>query len=399
MSRPKPRPPSRSHRQTGGDPRSDGIDGHASAAARQARGRSGRTPHATESGASAGAACYALVVPGLDALAAAELRSAGARVAETLARFDRRDSLLLFDAPELAPVVGGRLVEDVFRVVLDASLPRARNVPAALARLLGRDALDSALAAHRAIAPKRRGRSYRIVVRMAGQRTFRREEVEASVGRRLGELLPHWVWTLGPAGAELWVHIIGTRAIIGLRLTDDAFAGRPYKRAHLPASLKPTVARALVAWSAPRPNDVVVDPMAGAGTILRERADAAPAKLIAGGDRDAVAVAAARTNGGRLARTVRWDATRLPLRAASVDAIITNPPYGRQHDAPPGVERLYRAVLREAARVLRPGGRCVLLTGEPAALERALPAMLRRRAVHRLRLRGLPVSAFVLERR
>jgi tRNA G10 N-methylase Trm11 len=335
----------------------------------------------------------------VEALAADELRAAAAKVTETLSGFDRRESLLLFEAPDIRRALRSTLLEDIYRVLVDVPLPRTRNVPAALSRALTREALDAALPEHHALASRRRGRSYRVVVRVAGKQPFRREDVEASFGRAVGSLLPHWVWTREKAAVEVWVQIIGERAIIGLRLTDDAFGQRRYKRAHLPASLKPTVARALVAWSAPRPDDVVLDPMAGAGTILRERADASPATLVAGGDLDAEAVAAASANAGRQTSVLRWDAARLPVRNACIDAIITNPPYGRQHEAVQGIDKLYRAMLAEAARVLRHGGRAVVLTGEPAVLGRVMPASFRTRATHRLLLRGLPVTAFVLERK
>jgi hypothetical protein len=62
------------------------------------------------------------VVPGIEDLGAAELTNLGARVRETLAGFDQRDSLLLFAAREPALPLGARLVEDVFAVVLDAPL-------------------------------------------------------------------------------------------------------------------------------------------------------------------------------------------------------------------------------------------------------------------------------------
>jgi tRNA G10 N-methylase Trm11 len=118
-----------------------------------------------------------------------------------------------------------------------------------------------------------------------------------------------------------------------------------------------------------------------------------------GGDIDAGAIHAARLNAGRSAALALWDATRLPIRSGSIDALISNPPYGRQHAAPGGTARFYRTVMREAARVLRPTGRCVLLTGDPDALPGAVPAALVLRARHRLLLRGLPATAFVLERR
>jgi tRNA G10 N-methylase Trm11 len=166
----------------------------------------------------------------------------------------------------------------------------------------------------------------------------------------------------------------------------------------LPASLKPTVARALVSLSEPRPRDVVLDPMCGAGTILRERADAGRARAILGGDTDPEAAQAARTNAGRSASVARWDATRLPLPDRSVDAVVCNPPYGRRLGEVRGLDRLYARSTREMARVLRPDGRCVLLTGEPDVLFRALSPALRVVSKRRILVRGLPVVAFVMVR-
>ena len=138
----------------------------------------------------------------------------------------------------------------------------------ALASAVSRDILEAALLAHHALNPKRRGRSYKVAARVAGRHTFRREDVQASFQRAVGRLLPHWVPS-PHAAIEVWVHVIGPRAIVGLRLSTDELAQRRYKRAHTPASLKPTVAAALVAWSAASATDVFVDAMCGAGTILR----------------------------------------------------------------------------------------------------------------------------------
>lgn len=342
--------------------------------------------------------CYALVVPGIEDLAADELRRHGATIRETLAGFDKRDSVLLFSMPEPPRALRCGLIDDVFLLLLDVPVPPIATAPKKLAALLDRDTLTAAMLHHHAARPGRRGRSMKVVSRMAGQHPYRREDLETAFGRALSALLPHWVLTRDPAALEVWVHVIGGRAIAGVRLSGDELAQRTYKRAHLPASLTPTAARALVVLSDPHRDEIVLDPMCGAGTILRERTLAMPAALVLGGDSDAGAIGAARENVRRHAGVTRWDATRLPLADRSVDAVITNPPYGRQHEAERGLERLYARALREAARVLRPGGRCVVLTGEPALLLRSLPPALAVRSKRRMLLRGLPVTAFVMVR-
>ena len=63
---------------------------------------------------------YALVVPGLESLASAELTEAGATVRETISRIDKRDGIVVFNAPDLAPVLRCGLLEDVFQIIFDA---------------------------------------------------------------------------------------------------------------------------------------------------------------------------------------------------------------------------------------------------------------------------------------
>jgi tRNA G10 N-methylase Trm11 len=69
---------------------------------------------------------------------------------------------------------------------------------------------------------------------------------------------------------------------------------------------------------------------------------------------------------------VRWDAGRLALADASVDVVASNLPFGRQAGAGTDLPALYARVAAEVARVVRPGGRAVLLTTRGADLDAAL---------------------------
>jgi tRNA G10 N-methylase Trm11 len=155
---------------------------------------------------------------------------------------------------------------------------------------------------------------------------------------------------------------------------------RTYKHEHLPASLRPTVAAAMVRLAAARPGHRVLDPMCGAGTLLAEQVTArrhdGPRVEVLGGDLDAAAVRTAAANLRRLdvENLCRWDATRLPLADARIDRIVCNPPFGKQLGEPEEIAPLYRKAVREWDRVLRPGGLAVLLVADFFALKEAARA-------------------------
>jgi tRNA G10 N-methylase Trm11 len=96
-----------------------------------------------------------------------------------------------------------------------------------------------------------------------------------------------------------------------------------------------------------------------------------------GGDVDAHHVKAAQANLRRLGPVAweTWDARKLPLAAASVDRVLCNPPFGKQLGAPQEIGALYRQVVREMDRVLKPGGRAVLLVSDAQALRHAVEAV------------------------
>src|SRR3989344_363953 len=104
---------------------------------------------------------------------------------------------------------------------------------------------------------------------------------------------------------------------------------RTYKVQSLPASLRPSIAHALVWVSEINKDDIFLDPMCGAGTILIERANAGPYRHLLGGDIRQEAVDAALANIGEKYKPIEakvWDATSLPLQDKSITKIVSNLP-------------------------------------------------------------------------
>jgi 23S rRNA G2445 N2-methylase RlmL len=321
------------------------------------------------------------VVPGLEAVAEAEIVNAlePERPFRVLREFDERTSLLIFRYGGLpSDLLTLGTVEDVFALAAESQMvPRSRagltSVRAAVARGPSFDvAVDRAFS----VRLRRRGKiTFRVIARTSGEHAFRRVDLQRAVELGVLDRLPAWRLVGDDAQIEVWASLVGAQLVVGIRLSDRSMRQREYRSTSRPASLKPTVAHAMALLSEPRDDDVVLDPMCGSGTILIERARAARYRLLLGGDSDESAVMAARENIGPRYKPIEinhWDARNLPLDYDSVSAIITNMPFGRQIGTPEENRALYPALLVEWVRVLRPGGKMVLLTGDKELLVRAV---------------------------
>jgi tRNA (guanine6-N2)-methyltransferase len=322
-------------------------------------------------------ALYAMVQPGLEPVAADEIADdLGGEVKKT------GRGVVVFRAPEAGRALELRTTEDVFLLAWgsDALTFRAEDLKS-IRRWTAHDAdWGRLLAVHHAIRPKPKGKpTYHLVAQMQGQHGYRRvDALEALAGGLAGHFPASWRPVGEGAAVEVWLTIDGRTAVCGLRLSDRTMRHRTWKQEHVPASLRPTVAAAMVRVAEPRADMRLVDPMCGAGTILGEAIDYARRHRLGtlhvlGGDAEANAVRAAETNLRRLgpSRLERWDATRLPLENASVDRVVSNPPFGKQLGRPEEVGPLYGRMVPEYDRVLKPGGRAVLLVAEGDPLREA----------------------------
>lgn len=319
--------------------------------------------------------------PGLDQILWREVRSLDPDAANEGSRLaGGRNSMLLVESDEPESLLRSRIAEDAYALLaqngqielgrkgLDQLAEIARTTPE----------WDDALRLHAEVTGGRGRRgvsTYRVIARAEGERGYKRREAGDAVAAGLrGRLGKNWKLVDDNAQVEVWLTLIGPEAIIGMRLTNRTQRHRE-KQAHIPASLRPSVAAALAFLSAPKPDDIFLDPFCGAGTILVERALKERYKLILGSDMSENALDAARENIGEKHKPLElhvWDATQLPLDDGSISAIASNPPFGEQLGSHEVNERLYPAFIREAHRVLGPGGRIVILSPEFHLLRREL---------------------------
>lgn len=263
--------------------------------------------------------------PGLGRVAVREAGMLSMPVA--FSRRDRRGDVIGLAVP---PAAARRLrtAEDVLVVV---GTMRIEHTATATARALRMDEVRRF---------QRRASGVRLAVRLADESRFTRTALRSALTRRLGSLADD-----SESADELWVLQTGVRRLhVGIRLTElSKRAGGRLSERH--GALRPAVAAAMV-FLAGRP-ELVLDPCCGSGTILSEVA--ATGGLGIGGDVDSGAIWSASTN--TRAGLLGLDARRLPFIDDSFDAVVTNLPFGHQHQLQGTPVAWYRRVLSEAQRV------------------------------------------------
>ncbi len=316
-----------------------------------------------------------------------------------------RAGMTIFTVPRPEPLCSLRTIEDLFAVV--GYRHGLAGDPAALERIVAnaREApyVAQALATRTRLMPGTRSGhrlGYRVIARMAGEHQFRRVDLARAIERGIAERGDHsWRFSPDHAEVEFWATLFPDEFILAIRLSDERMRHREYKVAHLPGSLRPAVAAALGWLSRPSPEDVVLDPLCGAGTILIERAQLGRYRSLIGCDRDADALSAARDNVGPRYQPLElhpWDATAIPLPDRSVSKIITNLPWGIRHSSHQENRRLYPRMLAEFHRLVQLGGQIVILTGEPRLMyDLAARGLFRPDRILRVSILGARATVYV----
>lgn len=344
---------------------------------------------------------YAMTMPGLETLAFSEIRSHMPDA--ELVKFAR--GIVLFrTSAQPADLLALRTVEDIFLALTHIrSLGPGRDALRVLHSATLNADLTTALTLWRRAHAGRQPRTWRVISQKTGAHDFRRVDAGRAVSDALQRVMPRgYHYVEDEADLEIWLWLSGSETLIGVRLSDATMRHRRYKREHLPASLRPTVAAAMSWLSRPTGQDIVLDPLCGAGTIPIERALLAPSAKIIGGDVRKEAVAMARRNAQSAhveAAWSVWDARSLPLADASVTRIVTNLPFGKQIGSPGELADLYNALAREFGRVLAPDGLMVTLTSADQLWEKILRThgwRIIKRVI--IVILGLPASIFVLEK-
>jgi tRNA (guanine10-N2)-dimethyltransferase len=187
----------------------------------------------------------------------------------------------------------------------------------------------------------------------------------ASALERLMGTLIHGPVSLDRPEIEFRAILSGDRIHLGrvlLRIDRGSYdLRRPSVRPFFhPGVMLPRTARAVVNLSLVRWGEGLYDPFCGTGGILGEAGLVGASPL--GSDADPAMIAGCRLNFPS-APLFLADAAALPVRTGSLDAVVTDLPYGQSswiRDR--SLDQLYPPALGEIHRVLRPGRRAVVVT-------------------------------------
>jgi tRNA (guanine6-N2)-methyltransferase len=193
---------------------------------------------------------------------------------------------------------------------------------------------------------------------------------------------------------------------VALRMAPRPLSVRSWRVCDLKGALNAAVAQAMVQLTRPRADDIFLNLGCGSGTLLIERASSGPFRDVVGCDIDPAALECARANIGASRQPARihleaWDARSLPLPDACVDVVVSDLPFGHDVGSHKANLDLYPLLLKEAARVARPGARTAFLTHEIRLMTDLLensPHWITNSTIQ-LSLSGLHPNIYLLERK
>ncbi|CAM9411548.1 unnamed protein product [Chrysoparadoxa australica] len=234
-----------------------------------------------------------------------------------------------------------------------------------------------------------------------GSRSVKHTGTSLQISAALGDIIVQelkWRVSLNEYDAELVCFLSGSSLTLGLALHHrhqilskniklPTLRPRGLTHAGLRTTLRPSTAHLMIRLalsksqattttaSPPAHAQVLLDPMCGVGTI--PIISAMHGGFGVGGDIEA---AASEEMGMNLKDVpsvpcdgCRWEVQALPLRSSCIDAVACDMPFGAACGKSSLLkQQVYPAALHEMARVLRPGGKAVLLSGSPSWIKAGL---------------------------
>ena len=208
---------------------------------------------------------------------------------------------------------------------------------------------------------------FRVNARLTGK--FRKVELYPKVSASVGTIfINHFnaVSELSQPDLEIFVHLSETFLTIGLPVTKRPISDRIYLK-HI--TVRSTVCCALCIAANVTLNDLVLDPMCGAATILIEAIKQFNVKCAVGVDNNSAQLKLAQENRKQSnvvseLTLILGNSKNLFLKKESFDVVICDVPFGRKFGSSDEIKPLLKSIVKTIEFVLKPGGRVAILISE-----------------------------------
>lgn len=337
---------------------------------------------------------FAATIPGLAPILVEELRGLGITEGATIG-FDGRSEVVVFEAARgtRSLALESKIAEDIFVQLGTVQRQEARKPLEIAKRIWQSDEVQRALSIYaEATKPLRANMTFRVVVRVLDERDFQRTELRDQLIALIQKDKPRWEFA-DPASMEVWIieYQPGT-FVAGLRLSNANMRQHDGREVERSGALRPTVAAAMIRLTG-KEYGALLDPCCGSGTILSEGIKMGWKAM--GSDIDPEAVAIAQQNVPE-AIIRAGDARNIPCPDESIDACISNLPFGKQFSVQGDATTWLKEVLKEMSRVTRTHGSVVLLI--PDIPQTAVPQELRFKKKYPIRLLGMETTIWKFEK-
>lgn len=181
---------------------------------------------------------------------------------------------------------------------------------------------------------------YRVTGRISGPHSFKSDVLAAQVAEGISAKFPAWQMHTKSYEMEIIVYGRFSQMVLCINLNEKSQSLQlvDSKRNFGSTALRPAISYSLLKLADVKPGDLIIDPMAGCGTVPHMGAQTWPLAYYLAGDVNDVAIQKTAQNQKLLddtkksqyCDTAKWDCRRLPFKDGSVDAIVTDMPFGKR---------------------------------------------------------------------
>jgi tRNA (guanine6-N2)-methyltransferase len=319
---------------------------------------------------------YAQTVPGAEEIAWLEIRwrLPGVKFGEYLFAKEQNGIVTFTYQGDIADLQKLETAEEIFiEAVSEPKLSRGRRDLNIIRDLITKsESLGRAANQIMRFRKFSRPPSYRVISRKFGRHEYPLKEVQKAAIQGMQARYPKWQPVAEGAQVELSVDLLGSHLICGFKISDPQRKTQLKLHQSGPELLRPSLAAALVTLTEPMAEDRFLDVLCDNGRLLHTRRRFGPYRQLIGADIAEEPLSLAQQNlstrrQGRLPDNIAlhlWEYDALPLEEASVDKVATALPDSQMVGSEAETRTLYTGMFGEISRVLRPGGRAVILSRE-----------------------------------